>query len=429
MHPGRRLLYLAHYFPPASAIGAVRAWSTAKYLARLGWKVTVVTPAADVWRRTEDAAEAEERMRREGVRAIRTPQWLRSLSPAYYKCHNAGLGRWIGGACRRAAGLVGVEPEGGWAGPLRHVLKSLDAEFDVILATGSPYCSFSAARAFSAKLNSPFVLDYRDPWTEGNPHLDRAFPSRVRRLEAQLSQKASAVTIVSPSWGRIVGDRFGIREKIHLITNGFDSEELAQIQPDSFDHFAIIYAGMFYPPKRVLTPILDALRTAAPELDSMRRAWRFHYFGSDTAHVVEETRRCGLEAHLVLHGAVPRHKVLAALKGADLALVVTSVTEDSTLAEQGLVTGKIFEALGLGTRVLLVAPEGSDAEGILKAAGAGAAFRGRQVSEMARFFIEHGKESPGRLCPPAWLDWKHLAGRLQEVLDGACLMHGQPRAL
>src|SRR5882724_8988898 len=152
MLPARRLLYLAHYFPPVSAIGAVRSWATAKYLARLGWKVTVVSPGPDVWRRTDDAAEVEQQIRREGVATIRTKQCLPSLSPAYYKCHNSGVRKLLGGVCRRVAAYLGVEPEAGWTWPLRQWANSAPREFDVVLATGSPFCSFRAASALSAKL-------------------------------------------------------------------------------------------------------------------------------------------------------------------------------------------------------------------------------------------------------------------------------------
>jgi len=59
--PGRRpkLLFLAYHFPPSQAVGSVRAWNMAKYLARLGWEVTVITPDPSLCRSVNDPIGTE----------------------------------------------------------------------------------------------------------------------------------------------------------------------------------------------------------------------------------------------------------------------------------------------------------------------------------------------------------------------------------
>jgi len=47
-----RVLFLSYYFPPAAAIACVRTWALAKYLSRLGWEITVVTPKEEFWAET-----------------------------------------------------------------------------------------------------------------------------------------------------------------------------------------------------------------------------------------------------------------------------------------------------------------------------------------------------------------------------------------
>src|SRR5215813_12535122 len=71
-----KLLFLAWCFPPAKSVAAVRAWNIAKFLVRLGWDVTVVTPDPSLWRGVEDPQTVTAELEREGIRRIPTGhQW------------------------------------------------------------------------------------------------------------------------------------------------------------------------------------------------------------------------------------------------------------------------------------------------------------------------------------------------------------------
>ena len=62
------------------------------------------------------------------------------------------------------------------------------------------------------------------------------------------------------------------------------------------------------------------------------------------------------------------------MKGAGVAVVITSVVESATPEDNGMVTGKIFEAIGLGTPTLLIAPAGSDANVVAETTGLARSF-------------------------------------------------------
>src|SRR5262249_26283507 len=62
-----KLLFLAWAFPPAATIGAVRTWNTAKYLSRLGWDVTVVTPDPKLIRHAEGLEDTATNLSKEGI--------------------------------------------------------------------------------------------------------------------------------------------------------------------------------------------------------------------------------------------------------------------------------------------------------------------------------------------------------------------------
>jgi hypothetical protein len=88
---------------------------------------------------------------------------------------------------------------------------------------------------------------------------------------------------------------------------------------------------------------------------------------------------------VVLHGNIPRDEVLRAVKGASVAVVITSVTTDATLADKGMITGKVFEAVGLKTPILLIAPSGSDAETVVEGTGLGRRFLANDIDSIVQF--------------------------------------------
>jgi glycosyltransferase involved in cell wall biosynthesis len=137
--------------------------------------------------------------------------------------------------------------------------------------------------------------------------------------------------------------------------------------------------------------------------------------------VLEEASRAGAADLVEIHGQRPRREVLSAVKGASLAVVVASVRAASGLAERGIVTGKLFEALGLGTPVLLVAPAASDAADILARTGGGRSFVGEDVEGMARFMADVERAPrPDDGCEQ--YSWTALGARLdglREVLPGS----------
>ena len=156
---------------------------------------------------------------------------------------------------------------------------------------------------------------------------------------------------------------------MHLVPNGFDEEELEKVKPFDFGHFAIIYAGIFYPPKRVITPIMAALKCLWESSKEGEKEWYFHYYGSQEQHVYEEACRYSVSKKVIIHGRVSRADALSAVKGANVAVVITSIDENVGLQEKGIVTGKVYEILGLQTPMLIIAPEGGDIDTMTKATG------------------------------------------------------------
>ncbi|WP_447979318.1 glycosyltransferase [Candidatus Nitrospira bockiana] len=415
------LLFLARPFPPLRATACARTWNITKHLAQLGWDVTVVTPHPSVWRRVDDVAAVEAVLRNEGIERILTEHHYRWMQPDHLHTGDKGLSRWVGGLCRRIAWRIGFDGGIGWARAARRMCAARDLSgVDIILATGSPFASFRLARDLARKLRCPYVLDYRDPWT-GNPHAPRpSRPSHLRQ-EAALLDGCGAATIVSPSWARELGRRFGIGSKLHVVTNGYDPDELKDIRPYDFGHAAIIYAGKFYPPKRVITPVMAALKRL--EAARPRSRWYFHYYGNEEHHVRHEAVRCGVLDRVILHGNVSRREVLAALRGACASVVITSVEDDGGPEDDGIVPGKVFEAMGAGTPVLLVSPPRGDVQRMAAETGLIYGFRGDLLDDMTAFLGRAVDRGLPAAPPPDHYAWPSIARKLDLILRA--LLHRQ----
>lgn len=411
-----KVLFLAYYFPPLNSSACIRTWNIAKYLARLGWEVTVVTPDPQLWRNQNDSSQVDFNLDRERVKRIPTGHRWCCLIPGHLKCSDSAVGKLFGGACRKIARSLGLEPTIGWVREAEVVCAQLSSnKIEVILVSGPPFIGFRVAKSLSARLGCPYVLDYRDPWVE-NGDETRRNDQIVRSEQAEIIEGSSAVTVVSPS---LLKWRFNIGAKEHVISNGFDPEELRDVDSYEFGHFAIVYTGVFYPPNRVITPVMAALRRLS-EIGSSRkgriREWKFHYYGPETGHVLREAQAFGVTDKVIVHGRVSRAESLSAVRGSGISVVIASILDQVIEAERYIVPGKLFEALGLGTPVLFIGPPGSDVEQVTEVTGLVRRFPAKDVEGMATFFQE---VMAGKIPAARRLDaytWPNLIKQFDNVL-------------
>lgn len=386
-----KVLFLAWYFPPMQSIASVRTWNIAKYLSRLGWEVTVVTTDPRLCRKLNDPSQVDSDLHREGIQRILTGHRWRCLVPGDLKYWDGNVGRLFGGVCRRIARYFEIEMMIGWKRAAEAACATISPkDVDVILASGPPFVSFRLAKSLSARLGCPYVLDYRDQWRANLVDRDQRglAVSAMSTLEHNLIENSSAVTLVSESL--LIGTSIE-SGKVHVISNGFDPEELRGIASYDFGHFAIVYTGVFYPPMRVITPVMASLRRLAKtDLSGSKgaREWKFHYFGPHANHVLHEARAFGVTDKVCIHGRVSHAEALSAVRGAGVSVVIASVFEETADRDKYIVPGKLFEALGLGTPVLFICPPGSDADAVTNATGLVRMLPAKDVEGMATFFLE-----------------------------------------
>ena len=381
----------------------------------------VVTPHPLLWRNVEDIDDWDARIRQAGIQRILTHGVSAWLEPEILNCSNDGLSWIVGGVCRKLARRLQVDSWGRWARAAVHACSTLGpADVDVILATGSPFAAFSVTKRLADRLGRPYVLDYRDPWT-GNPHGEDSDRLSIVRKEKRLLAGSAAITIVSPSWASALSRRFGVGEKLYVVTNGYDPMELRNVKPYEFGHFSVVYTGSFYPPKRVISPVMSALNLL--NKTNSKDEWRFHYYGDHAAHVSAEAMRAGVMERVVIHRTVPRSEALSAIRGSNITVVITTIDDTASLEDKGIVPGKLFESIGMGRPTIVIAPPGSDVQTIAETSGIARRFSGNDPSGIASFISEAMRD---RIPPSTSYDgyaWTTIAKRLDGILRVAAGHH------
>jgi glycosyltransferase involved in cell wall biosynthesis len=415
------LLFIAYPFPPAPASGANRTWPLAKYLSRMGWSVTVVSAREAGFTRRQAALAMADACRAEGITWIQCGsgpwaqdeadnqlpalEWMKSLMRRYLQ----GLARrvlpigWADVWCFSCAARVTL---GGVQRP------------DVILATGMPFGSFILARLLARRFQAPYVLDYRDPWSANPYRSARRKGGTSEPFERWVLSRAFATIMVSQSQASAQHQRFPQFPRPSVVTNGYDPDQLRRVEERRKASFTMVYAGILYPGKRDLDPILASIARARQLCNGTGRQIEFQYYGPQDGIVRKAAERFGVSDMVSLHGSVSRDRALSAVKSADVSVVVTGMSEEATAAERGIMTGKIFEALGLGTPVLLVCPRNGDARQLL-AGTQGAAFCASEIDGIARWIASRAQGPSIKSEPPVNCSWVTLACQVDELLRDA----------
>jgi glycosyltransferase involved in cell wall biosynthesis len=302
----------------------------ALWLARLGWRVGVLTVPDDT-RLCRDERLADEvlpQVQLDRVAPAQVPGlndeglcWLPRLIPALNR------------ACRE------------W-------------DVDVILATGNPFFPFLAAWWCRARHRIPYVLDFRDAWSlnrytagEVGRRKRRLARGLVRAAERLVVGYASAVLCTSDvmqqqfrqQYPHLSGDRFVV------LTNAWDEEELERARwqvpestPTDRKSVTISYVGTF-PPYRSPDPFLRGVKLLVERRPDLRARLVVRFVGA--FHDRAEVDRLGLTDVVETTGQTSHLDSVIHMLRSDILLSVNG-------PEGWMIPAKVFEYLGVQKPIL-----------------------------------------------------------------------------
>jgi glycosyltransferase involved in cell wall biosynthesis len=427
--PGRpkRLLVISYHYPPDGAVGGLRWAGYAKYLARLGWEVHLLTgsPRAaaglhdgvhvHVCPRFPTANDAYNRL----ARAVRR-RLLRAAAPAAAAPAPA--------AARATGGEVGPSPSlrqqlaslldfpdqsRGWTLRAAYRARRLLGRVrpDVVVTCGPPHTAHVAGALACAGPGVPLVADFRDPWFTGN-HAAAVSRALARSLERRVFRTAREVIANTPELAETIRSRFpGVR--VTWVRNGVDPELLPDVKAEREPGLTIVHAGTLYI-RRDLGPVLKALRRLLdrhPELGPDRARLRVagQLDGDREADLWAQVRSSGLEAFVEHVGVISREEALRLAAGSSASLVLAQ-------GQKIMVPAKLYELVALEVPTVVITEPDSSSAREARLVGAHVVAPD-DVDGLARLFEQLWRGgAPAGAATAEPFDYPTLARRMAQVL-------------
>lgn len=394
---------LCYYYPPVYGGYVERSAKFVKYLPACGWMPVVITktvggkkssvgtervirvPDALAWlrrriipARIRDSEESKKRKEEEEVRTI----------PSLFAKLDRLMDTWL------AIPDLSV----GWAvlafAPSWRALRSEEA--NVIYSTSPPASSHLLGLALKKVTNTPWVMDFRDPWTFESVSRHLRQPglrlSFERCLERQCFVAADAIITNTPEMGKRYKALYpDCAHKIQTITNGFDAAEMSQAaaaleRPSpwrGFDDgtFVVSHVGQFFREGREdQTPhaLLSAIKCLWDERTLSPERHRIIFAGNLDPRVADRIRELGLEPLIDTPGVISHFDSLRLMLLSDLLLLFDPQGDGKTY-----VRSKLYEYLSSAKTILGVIPEGASHDLLMKS-GRGLLASPNDVAEIAK---------------------------------------------
>jgi glycosyltransferase involved in cell wall biosynthesis len=357
------LLLVAYFYPPCRDTGAHRPAAMAKWLRRLGHRVTVLTTSAYG---QGDPAGEEDVVRSADLQRLRARLHGRDRVDALFDSDT------YSGRPHVLSRIVVPEPlVAAWAPFARRDAIRLNARerFDCVITSSPPESVHLVGRALRRR-GVPWVADLRDGWTF--EPIRPEFPTALqRRLDGRLERRwlgdADAVVCVSRPAADDLRGRLGLDPE--LIPNGWDPDLAADTTATDAadrlldpDRISLVYTGRFGSYGRDPTALIRALAVLAKEVPEGAAKLELVVAGPLTHEEALLMRSDVSPAKIVVAGALARPDALALQREADALLLLASARRTQ------LLNFKLFEYLAAGPPILALAA-GTEAGRVVAEAG------------------------------------------------------------
>ena len=348
------ILIITTFYPPDTAVAAVRPYMFAKYLTQRGHKVTVLrsgefyNSASDFFDMSipvrvisylgpDSPAERYARGELKEVRVTGGKSRIAFLPPKIRKPV-----AWVYNTCMDPIRFIQAQKS--IAVKVEKQKAALDAmageHFDVVFSTFGQQENIAAAQYAAKLFGCKLIQDFRDPLAR-RPFYTRSQYRFLRRMQDAAIENADGMTTVSEGFRREL--MAGLKSDTPNITlyNGYEpSAQEAETAPVEPGVFTFCYTGILYKFSD-FTPLLLALKQLAEKGSIDISKVKLNYAGKDFERLQEIARNMGMEEILINHGYVSRAEALRLQSISDIFLVLSWNRHDS----QGVMPGKFYEGI------------------------------------------------------------------------------------
>ena len=359
-----KILIITTYYPPDTAIAAVRPYMFAKYLMQYGHDVTVLR--SGLLQQSADRSFS-------GHKGIRVVTYLGENSPSMQFENGQSdfmqytppsgesriaflpesLRKWL---ARAYHALISPYDFYRWYqktyrqgrfAPMKAVIDGMSQEkFDVVFSTYGAVENIWGGEYASRLFDARWIQDFRDPI---EPHSPNKFGLPfLKRIQKNAVRNSDLCTAVSEDLAKHLSRQAG-GTPVHTLYNGYEPNDTDAVSavPEK-ESLSFCYTGQLYAGLRDFSPLLKAichLKTSGKvSLDKIR----IHYAGRDYACLLQQAEKYGISEILTDHGYVSRKEAAQMQAKSDVYVVLSW----NTKAEKGVLTGKLYEGIRAGKPIL-----------------------------------------------------------------------------
>lgn len=413
----KKVLMIAHQFPPIGGSGVQRTVKFVKYLPQYGWEGVVFTRNAKKAQLTDDTLLNDIPG---NTRIYRTAAWDFSEWPFPLNLAGKYIRRRI------------LIPDGERLWEIFSYRKALDIvkdeKIDLIYSTSQPFSThLLALKLKKAFPDIPWVSDFRDEWT--NNAFVKAYnynPFRIRRekkLERKVFEMSDAVVINTPVMrDNSVRDNPDLKHKFHVIPNGFDREDFEGIEPGGpNDKFTLTYTGLIYgntSPETVFSAVEKLNKEGLINLAEIR----LRFIGRFKEEELNKMAKAhNIQGAIQILPYMPHRESVKNLMHSDALLLLLGKGTDA------IYTGKLMEYINVGKPILATIPANGAAARLITETRTGFVADCDDVDTTARNFktlYDYWKQGTGFFNPDrekiAQYERRELTKKLADIFDGLC---------
>ena len=367
----KKILIITYYWPPAGGPGVQRWLKFAKYLPEFGWEPIILTVDENHASYPQKDSSLLDEVSGVEVHKTKSFEILNLYSSLnkekqipYGGFSNEGNPSFLKKVSRFIRGNFFIpDPRKGWNkfAYERAVELIKEKNIDTVVTTSPPHSTQLIGLKLKQNLKINWIADLRDPWTDIF-YYDKFYPTKLARkidinLEEKVIRNCDKLITVSESIKNIYSERYGVADKTHVLTNGFDDVDFEDnINIDYTNE--IVYTGTVsndYP--------LDQVVGLAKNTE----VFIFKFIGKVPDDFKSRIEEENLEDRFKFVSTIPHEEVVKEMASAGILLLLIPDVDKN----EGIVTGKIFEYLMAKRPILAIGPEDGDVAGILTKTNAG----------------------------------------------------------
>jgi glycosyltransferase involved in cell wall biosynthesis/tetratricopeptide (TPR) repeat protein len=381
----KRVLFVAHIFPPVGGSGVQRTLKYVKYLRNTGWEPIVVTvgrtayPLKDyslvtelpgdlkIIRIDEDYSVHDSRIRDLAhiMEEVTSNKELVYNYMADIKVDKSRLKEFC----------TTPDPYLLWA---NSVMKELDSlvninEIDVVYTTSGPYSDHLIGYYLKKRYKLPWVADFRDEWTN-NPFAKYDKSSLRYKIEYALErgilQVADKIVVTTPLARENYINGFNLpASKVITITNGYDEDDFTKLNDDNTckDKFSVFHNGLLYGIRTPITffkALSEAIKAELIDKDKIEVSFAWTENGKLW---IDYCKKLEIEDCVNFVGYLDHKESLQKAMRSDCLLLILGPGKKN----KSVYPGKVFEYLRLGKPIMSLSPKGGLVDQLVQEFNAG----------------------------------------------------------